>query len=187
MPSIFAVLPVSLRMSLRMSPRSFWLVAVLTLLAGCGGVPVKQKAEDLVQGVMVKTRSKGEKQLANTATVSQELACGRSGAAAARMESSTVLPERPKAGRELAHRVVLAACPLAPEWMTGTLTRRVTQQGRTLFEDSEPFTLKPGRWAIDVFVGIPAQAQPGPYRLDVRFTRRGLRLESTSDFAVAAP
>ena len=164
-----------------------WILLALgtAMLAGCSTAPVLRKAEDLVQGVMVKVRTKGEKQLADGTAVSQELACGKPGAAPARLEDSSVLPERPKAGRELAHRIVVAACPLAPDLMTGTLTRRVTRQGRTLFEDSEPFTMKPGRWAIDVFVGIPAQAQPGPYRLMVRFTRRGLRLETGTDFAVS--
>lgn len=163
------------------------LALALPMLAGCSTAPLMREAEDLVQGMLVRTRTTGDKRLADAATVSRELACGTPGAAAARLEDSSVLPERPKAGREVAHRIVLAACPLAPDQMTGTLTRRVSHQGRTLFEDSMPYTLKPGRWSVDVFVGIPAQARPGPYRLAVFFVRRGVRLETGSDFAIAAP
>ena len=177
------------RLELRVSAlaRCALLVIVSALLAACGTAPVMRQAEDLVQGVMVKARSKGEKRLDDPVKVSRELACGTPGAAAARIEASEVLPERPKPGREIAHRVVLAACPMAAEAMAGLLTRRITHQGRTLFEDSEPYTLKPGRWSVDVFVGIPAQAQPGPYRLTVRFARRGLQLDAASDFTVVAP
>lgn len=167
--------------------RLAFLVLSLQGLVGCTTVPLMHKAEDLVQGLLVKTRTTGDRRLSDAATVSRELACGTPGASAARLEDSSVLPERPKAGREIAHRVVLAACPLAPELLAGTLTRRVSRQGRTLFEDSVPYTLKPGRWSIDAFVGIPAQAEPGSYRLAVQFVRRGMRLETGSDFAVAAP
>lgn len=163
------------------------LVVVSAMLAACSTAPVMRQAEDLVQGVMVKVRSKGEKRMDDAAKVSREMNCGTPGATAARIEASEVLPERPKPGREIAHRIVLAACPLVAEAMSGLLTRRITHQGRTLFEDSEPFTVKPGRWSVDVFVGIPVQAQPGPYRLTVRFARRGLQVDAGSDFTVVAP
>lgn len=163
-------------------------LACCSLLAACSATaPVMRQAEDLVQGVMVKTRGKGEKQLVDPATVARELACGTRGATPARMEVSEVLPERPRPGREISHRVVLASCPLPADAMAGTLTRRVTYLGRTLFEDSEPYTLKPGRWSVDVFIGIPPQATPGPYRLAVRFARRGMQLDAGSDFTVVAP
>jgi hypothetical protein len=128
-------------------------------------------------------RMRGESNLADAGQVASELGCG-GGSAAAKFESSAVLPERPRAGREINHRVVYAACPGSEDGAPGTLTRRFTREGRTLFEDSTPYTLKPGRWSVDVFVGIPAQATPGPYRLEVRYAQRGLRLESASDFVV---
>jgi hypothetical protein len=155
------------------------------LLAGCAGTPpLLRKAEDVMQAAAAKLRMRGESNIANAASVARELDCGAKGAVPAKLESSTVLPERPRAGREINHRLVFATCPLGGDDRAGTLTRRFTHAGRTLFEDSTPHTLKPGRWSVDVFVGIPAQAPPGPYRLEVKFARRGLHLESASDFIV---
>lgn len=160
------------------------LALVALALGGCSSsTPLVRKAEDMVQIVTAKARTRGESNLADPGQVARELGCG-AGAAPAKFEFSAVLPERPRAGREINHRVVYAACPGADEGAPGTLTRRFTREGRTLFEDSTPYTLKPGRWSVDVFVGIPPQATPGPYRLEVRYAQRGLRLESASDFVV---
>ncbi|MFO1218816.1 MAG: hypothetical protein U1E89_10635 [Burkholderiaceae bacterium] len=160
-------------------------VAVAMVLAGCqSAAPLMRKAEDYTQIVVAKARTRGETNLADGSAVARELHCNTPGAAPAKLESSRVLPERPRAGREINHRLVIASCPLSGDDPPGTLTRRFTREGRTLFEDQTPYTLKPGRWSVDVFVGIPPQAPPGPYRLEVKFVRRGLQLESASDFVV---
>lgn len=159
--------------------------ALAALLGGCqSAAPLLRKAEDYTQIVISKARFRGETNLADGSRVARELGCGAPGAAPAKLESSSVLPERPRPGREINHRLVIASCPLSGDDPPGTLTRRFTHEGRTLFEDSAPHTLKPGRWLLDVFVGIPPQAPPGPYRLEVKFARRGLHLESASDFVV---
>jgi hypothetical protein len=157
------------------------------LLSACASAP--SRVEDWYQSLTVKMlRKKGDRQIADPGTVSRELACDLRGAPQARSESSEVLPERPRPGREVNHRWVYAACPASSEALSGVLTRRVSQRGRTLFEDTENVALKPGRWAVDVFVGIPPQALAGTYRLDLRFERRGgLQLEAASDFVVVAP
>jgi hypothetical protein len=155
------------------------------LLTGCGSnAPLLRKAEDVMQTAAAKLRLRGESNIANAASVARELDCGARGAPAAKLESSAVLPERPRAGREINHRLVFAACPQGADDAAGTLTRRFTHEGRTLFADSTPYKLKPGRWSVDVFVGIPAQAPPGSYRLEVKYQRRGLHLETVSDFTV---
>jgi hypothetical protein len=160
------------------------LIAGAVVLTGCETVVVR-KAEDIVQRVMVKVRSKGERQLAEPAEVAREMGCASSGAATARIESSETLPLRVKPGSELNHRLVVATCPgPTSEALTGTLTRRFVHQGRTLFQDSEPYTLKPGRWSVNVFVGIPPQTVAGAYRLELRFEKPGLALERSTDFTV---
>lgn len=165
-------------------PAQFAAVLAGCVLLGACETVVVRKAEDIVQGVMVKARSKGERRLAEPGDVARELSCGSPGAVLARVEAGEVLPLRVKPGNEINHRMVLAACPASAEALTGTLTRRFVHQGRTLFQDSEPYTLKPGRWSVNVFVGIPAQALPGQYRLELRFERRGLQLERSTDFTV---
>jgi hypothetical protein len=39
--------------------------------------------------------------------------------------------------------------------------------------------LKPSRWSVDLFVGIPAQAPPDPCRLEVKVERHGLHRETS--------
>lgn len=169
----------------RLAAAASALAALTVLLAGCqSAAPLLRKAEDYTQIVVSKARLRGETNLADGSRVARDLGCGAQGTATAKFESSSVLPERPRAGREINHRLVIASCPLSGDDPPGTLTRRFTREGRTLFEDSAPYTLKPGRWSLDVFVGIPPQAPPGPYRLEVKFARRGLHLESASDFVV---
>lgn len=171
--------------TLPMYRRVVALATLAALLSGCqSAAPLLRKAEDYAQIAVSKARFRGETNLADGPRVARELGCGAQHTAAARLESSTVLPERPRAGREINHRLVIASCPLSGDDPPGVLTRRFTHQGRTLFEDSMPYTMKPGRWSLDVFVGIPDQAPPGPYRLEVKFARRGLQLESASDFVV---
>jgi len=166
-------------------------IALATALAGCVLLSacetvVVRKAEDLMQSAIVKVRAKGERRMGDPGDVARELSCTSPGAAQARVESSEILPLRVKPGSEVNHRIVVAACPApaSAEALTGTLTRRFVHQGRTLFQDSEPYTLKPGRWSVNVFVGIPPQAEPGSYRLEMRFERRGMQLERSSDFIV---
>jgi hypothetical protein len=163
------------------------LLLSLPLISGCETTSsLVQRAEDWSQIALSKTRSRGEKRNAEASVVAAEPGCANGAATPARIEASEVLPGRVRAGRELNHRLVIATCPLAPEALAGTLKRRFSLQGRTMFEDSEPYALRPGRWTVDVFVGLPAQTKPGAYRLDVRFDRRagGAPLEAVSEFTV---
>jgi hypothetical protein len=163
------------------------LLLVLPFMSGCETTSsLVQRAEDWTQIALSKTRSRGEKRNAEASVVAAEPGCANAATTPARIEASEVLPGRVRAGRELNHRLVIATCPLAPEALAGTLKRRFSLQGRTMFEDSEPYALRPGRWTVDVFVGLPAQAKPGAYRLDVRFDRRagGTPLEAVSEFTV---
>jgi hypothetical protein len=175
------------------------LAATMAFLGGCAslpggtstsgtspGAPIVQRAQDWVQVLTVKGfRSAGERELAPPGVVAQELGCGVPGAPLARSERSSVLPERPRPGTELHHRWVYAACPAPGEQLAGTLTRRLVQDGRTVFEDRVPLSLRPGRWALEVFIGIPREAQAGAYRMELRFERRGLLLSEPASFAVA--
>jgi hypothetical protein len=55
-----------------------------------------------------------------------------------------------------------------------SLVRRVTFGGRVLFEDRDPrFVVRPGRWIVDGFIGIPPGASPGGYGVEVVLEPRG--------------
>ena len=157
------------------------LVLSLTL-AGCNTPPAR-KLEDVIQDLKFKNRTRGDQQRADAAVVAREMGCTARSGPQVRLDSHEVLPLRPTAGREINHRLVYSACGVGAG-VSGTLTRTVSYRGRELFEDSERFTLKPGRWAVDAFIGVPAQAQPGVYRIDARFEYRGASFRSIDDFTV---
>ncbi len=174
-----------------------WSLALLGLIAatvsGCATTglspvaPVLQRTQDWVQELSVRTiKRSGERELLAPGPVAQELGCAVAGAPLARSERVELTPERPRPGRELHQRWVYAACPSSAEALTGTLIRRLVLDGRTLFEDRSAYVLKPGRWAVEVFIGIPPGAPLGTYRLDLRFERRGLVLDAPAQFAVVA-
>mgnify|MGYP007117607594 FL=1 len=151
-------------------------------LAGCDTAPVR-KLEDAIQDLQFKNRTRGEQQRGDATVVARELGCTARSGPQLRLDAHEVLPSRPTAGREINHRLVYSACGVGAG-VTGTLTRRVSHRGRELFEDSERFTVRPGRWAVDAFIGVPPQAQPGVYRIDARFDYRGMSFRSVDDFTV---
>lgn len=163
------------------------LLAMAPGLGGCDTAPLRAGAQDLAQQFKAMVRKRGERQVQDADTTAQELGCARRGAAPLRLESAEVLPQRPRPGREINQRIVYAACPAPADGWTGVWVRRLVADGRTVLEDREPALLKPGRWSVDVFIGIPPQATPGPYRLETRFERRGLNAEVAGDFTIVAP
>lgn len=157
-------------------------LALAVTLAGCDTPPVR-KLEDAIQDLQFKNRTRGEQQRGDATVVAREMGCTARSGPQVRLDAHEVLPSRPTPGREINHRLVYSACGIGAG-ITGTLTRKVSHRGRELFEDSERFTLRPGRWAVDAFIGVPAQAQPGVYRIDARFEYRGMSFRSTDDFTV---
>ncbi len=155
------------------------------LLAGCETAPV-QRIEDAIQDIQFRQRTRGERQLADADAVSRELQCHARSGPRARLDTHEVLPVRPTPGREINHRIVYTACGLGSPPLTGTIVRRVSFRGRVLLEDSDQFTMRSGRWAIDAFIGIPPRAEPGLYRVEVRIERRGVMLRGTDEFTVVA-
>lgn len=169
------------------------LALVAATLGGCATTgpspmaPVLQRTQDWVQDLSARTlKRSGERELTAPGPVAQELGCALPGAPRARSERVELTPERPRPGRELHQRWVYAACPAAADALSGTLTRRLVLDGRSVFEDRSAMVLKPGRWAVDVFIGIPATAPTGTYRLELRFERRGLVLDAPAPFTVVA-
>jgi len=117
----------------------------------------------------------GPKLLLGHEALSRELGCESAQLPLVNVEKNALNPERVDPGGEVHHRLVYAFCPAdktQPE--TGTLTRKLTLKGRTVFVDqTRDFTLTPGRTAVDAFFLVPPGATPGTYLLEVEY--RGAR------------
>jgi hypothetical protein len=67
----------------------------------------------------------------------------------------------------------------------GDLSRRITLKGNTVFEDvSRRFELKPGKWQLDAFIGIPAAAPPGVYAVEVAFSGGTVQFQRSASLVV---
>lgn len=143
------------------------------LLAGCDTAPVRA-VSDTYQDLVYKTRSKGEREIAGSEQVRRELGCSERRPFELRLEFSELLPNRLKSGREINNRFIYSACMQRDGAVTVTLVRRILFGGRVLFEDRDPrFVVRPGRWMIDGFIGIPPGASPGGYSVEVVLEPRG--------------
>lgn len=153
--------------------RALGLALVAAALAGCSSAPIRL-VTDTYQSLVYKTRTKGEKETAKPDTVKQELGCSARKPFELKLEFSELVPARFRSGREVNHRFTYAACTPRDAAQTYALVRRISRGGKVLFEDRDSdFVVKPGRWVVDAFVGIPDSAAPGSYSLELAFEPRG--------------
>ena len=158
-------------------------VAVALLLAACGH-RVDSLVSDPAQLAEMARRKPGERRLNTAAEVAAELGCRPDSSPTARFDRAEVLPVHAVRGREMNQRLVYSACSVRPQALTGTLTRRIKYGRRVVYEESRRVVLKPGRWSVDVFLGIPASTEPGWYGLETTFENSAFSLYDWRDFAV---
>jgi hypothetical protein len=93
-----------------------------------------------------------------------------------------------EAGKELGHRLVYVLCTEGPtDVVTGKLDTRIVYRGQAILKESNPsYDLRPGRWAIDVFVTVPATASDGLYALELDFKSPSVKFNRSETFAVEA-
>ncbi len=158
---------------------------IMLVASGCGSRrEAARKSVDLAQNEEFERRKSGETQVNSPTEITPELGCGGRRVTVARFEKGEVIPIRPVPGREVNYRIAYSACPGYAERLSGTLTRRLTYGRQVIMEEKENVTLKPGRWTVDIFIGIPPQTAPGWYRFETVFENPTLQLRDRQDFNV---
>ncbi|MGH2898919.1 MAG: hypothetical protein ACRDMZ_09620 [Solirubrobacteraceae bacterium] len=153
---------------------------VLALLcAGCASLP---------GGLDRPFRKPGQKLADFPAAVSAQYGCDQKKLPWFKLESLEIWPQRLTAGSELGHRMVYVLCTAGPsEVVTGKLETRILHRGAAVFSDAQPnYDLRPGRWIVDVFVKVPAEAGDGLYSLSLDFKSPAVQFTQSEDFAVEA-
>lgn len=116
----------------------------------------------------------GVKQLGTEAEVAREYDCARRKKPLLVLEESALRPTPLAAGEEFGHRIVYALCPArARQPLAGSLRTRIAFGSAVVVDDSAAFMARPGRWAVDTFIALPPQAEPGAYQLEVDFSPAG--------------
>ncbi len=102
------------------------------------------------------------------------------------IERGEIVPPRVPAGGEFNHRIVSVFCPAHPtEVEVGRLVEGIRFRGRILHgETRERFEIRPGRWVLDAFVELPADAEPGVYAYELRFEGPSFAFEESWSFVV---
>lgn len=160
--------------------------AMTVLLAGCADRTIQRRAEDDRQRAEMAKRRAGESRLATLAEVTPALGCGGSRARLVQLDSAEVLPGRALPGTEVNHRYVYSACDVAGGPISGTLVRKLILNRRTVLEERVRTVFKPGRWAVDVFIGIPRGAEPGWYGVEITFEHKDVSLYNWQYFELLA-
>lgn len=157
-------------------------IAVLTSIAlllacGCTGV---------VAGARKSLRAPGEQLRDLPEAVAAEYHCATKVLPHIEIEGSELLPERVEPGQELNHRLIYALCPTGPtEVVRGHLETRIRHKGEAfVIERIDDYELKPGRWVIDAFIALPADAETGVYALELAFISDALSFEESITFAI---
>ena len=148
------------------------LLAWICALCGCAAVRVA-------------LRHPGEHNKTMPEEVAQEYHCDKRGLPFFEIEKSQLLPARVKPGKQLSHRIVYVMCPRRPtEVVAGTLDTIILFKGKIIFEEVVEQEIKPGRWVVDTFIPLPAEAEPGVYALQLEFRSKHGNLDQRSDFIV---
>ena len=89
-------------------------------------------------------------------------------------------------GEGFRHSFVYALCPAEPsKSVEVTLNRTILSKGRVVLRDTvKQFELKPGRWAVNALVNVPAQAKPGAYELQLSLTTQTMTIKGLIPFFV---
>lgn len=105
-------------------------------------------------------------------------------------EEQRLDPATVAAGEYFNYQLVYVVCDPDPEHIIeGTLYRNIYRKGRLLHRQPKPIYLKPGRWAINAKIGVPAKSKSGTYTLKTEFIgkasgKRKIRLSKQIDFEV---
>ena len=162
--------------------RTVTVLAASLLLLGC-----ERGMMDRAVGKMVQEgRGRGEKLLATPKEVATDPVCLAQKQSGAYLESIEANPNLVKPGESFNFRFVYLVCPTTQNRpIKGALTTSITYQGTAIHSDRLPaFELRPGRWAVDNDIVVPAEAPAGMYYVSASFAARRARFDDQVRFEV---
>lgn len=131
-------------------------------------------------------RKEGSENQAFPEVVWEEYDCGTQRRPFFVVETNELVPPKVKAGGEFNHRMIYAMCPTqATAVVPGKLSTRIRYKGQPIVVNTDTaYEIKPGRWVVDSFVEIPADAEPGVYAYEVAFKGKDLAFDKALTFLV---
>jgi hypothetical protein len=156
-------------------------VAVFLMLSGC----VMDSIRTVSQNIIASTRKQGDKMVRTPEKTQEKYVCVLYSKRMLKLEEVQVLPDVVTPGKEINQRIQYAFCPFVPsETLKGSITRTVLFKGNEVFRDTTAYEFKPGTWTIDVFIGIPKEAENGEYALTLALQYGKETLKERNSFIV---
>jgi hypothetical protein len=167
------------------------LILLALIMAGpCGALLAADDLEAVLKRKAAQMtpagRGRGNKLLKMTAETIQAEDCAIKQLPFFRLVASEVHPEQIRPGGSFNHRFAYALCPRAPgETARATLTKRISYAGAVVLSDAEAsYLLRPGTWADDDVIEVPANAPKGRYTVEIEITLDQAAHRTHADFLV---
>jgi hypothetical protein len=128
----------------------------------------------------------GSQQVQDGPSVWKEYRCGTKTLPFIVLERNEIPLSIVQPGEGFRQSFVYALCPADPsKSVEVTLNRTILAKGRVVLRDTvKHFELKPGRWAVNALVNVPAQAKPGAYELQLSLTTQTMAIKGLIPFFV---
>jgi hypothetical protein len=129
---------------------------------------------------------RGNKLLKMTADTVRDEGCRTRTLPFLRIVGSEVRPTRVAPGATVSHRLTYALCPASPGVaVIAILTKRILSSGRVIVDEPNPsYRLRPGTWADDDQIEIPASAPAGRYTMEIDLVLGDVTQRTYADFQV---
>jgi hypothetical protein len=159
------------------------ILIILTLnLCGCSATA---NLEVMWQRVLTSMRKQGEIMVRTPEKTHDKYSCEPYQKIVFQLEEIEILPTVISAGSELNQRIRYAFCPYTPSGtLKGSIVRTVLFKGAQISHDNADYEFKPGTWRIDVFIGIPEDAENGSYAIDTILRYGSETIKKTHSFVV---
>lgn len=144
--------------------RTLWAGFCSSLLvpAGCG-----MTAEELQGRIQKVMRTQpGERMMASPDKTAKQYPCSPQLGIILVVEEVEAVPVAIRPGEEVNHHLEYAMCNPDPSRpVVGRIIRTLLFRGTPIFRDITPYEFKPGTWAVDAFIRVPASAESGVYTI----------------------
>lgn len=161
---------------LKYNPPNICLIIVATLIltsiiscaqAKTGYYKTTSKISELSQKFVRSLRDPGERQVLSPVQTAGNYECSRYKPYRLFIEKLEIVPSTVNKGDEFNQRVQYALCSSTNKNIQGTVKRVLRYKGSVIFSDRENYEYKPGTWAVDVFIEVPADASKGQYDFEL--------------------
>jgi hypothetical protein len=152
---------------------------MLGAIAGCSAIH---------QQIVASARQPGEHITTTPERLWREVGCEKRQRPFVQVESMEVLPEMIKPGGRVNYRLTYIMCPVEKftETVKTQVSRNILYKGTEVARNVRDLELKSGRWAVDSFFTLPADAPKGVYALEVALkTPKGQTLKQARSFVVS--